>query len=73
MGALGEFRRDFEVAKVVGHFVGGADAGAPADALRAKIAAQEEEMKKLRRELDAVRMKSASAAAGDANAVEVKV
>ncbi len=72
MGALGEFRRDFEVAKVVGHFVGGADAGAPADALRAKIAAQEEEMKKLRRELDAVRMKSASAAAGDANAVEVK-
>ena len=33
---------------------------------RAKIAAQEEEMKKLRRELDAVRMKSASASAGDA-------
>ena len=53
---------DFEVARVVGQMVGGADATLrPADALRAKIAAQEEEMKKLRRELDAVRMKSASA------------
>jgi alanyl-tRNA synthetase len=72
MGALGEFRRDFDVARVVGQFVGGAEAATPADALRAKIAAQEEEMKKLRRELDAARMKSVSAAAGDAAAVEVK-
>ncbi len=72
MGALGEFRRDFEVARVVGQMVGGAEAGAPADALRARMAAQEEEMKKLRRELDAARMKSASAAAGDATAVDVK-
>ena len=71
LGALGEFRRDFEVARVVGHMVGSSDVS-PADALRAKIAAQEEEMKKLRRELDAMRMKSASAAAGDASAVEVK-
>jgi alanyl-tRNA synthetase len=71
MGALGEFRRDFEVAKAVGQVVG-ADAAAPADALRARLTAQDEEMKKLRRELDAVRMKSASAAAGDATAVEVK-
>ena len=50
----------------------GADAAAPADALRARLAAQDEEMKKLRRELDAVRIKSASAAAGDATAVDVK-
>jgi alanyl-tRNA synthetase len=71
MGALGEFRRDFEVARAVGQVVG-ADAAAPADALRARLAAQDEEMKKLRRELDAVRMKSASAAAGDATAVDVK-
>jgi len=71
MGALGEFRRDFEVAKAVGQVVG-ADAASPADALRARLAAQDEEMKKLRRELDAVRMKSASAAAGDATAVDVK-
>jgi len=71
MGALGEFRRDYEVARVVGQIVGG-EAAAPADALRARLAAQEEEMKKLRRELDSVRMKSASAAAGEATAVEVK-
>jgi alanyl-tRNA synthetase len=57
---------------VVGQIVGGAETSAPADALRARIAATEEEMKKLRRELDAARMKSASAAAGEASAVEVK-
>jgi alanyl-tRNA synthetase len=71
MGALGEFRRDFEVARVVGQIVGG-EASAPADALRARMAAQEEEMKKLRRELDAARMKLASDAAGEAAVVEVK-
>ena len=71
MGSLGEFRRDYEVARAVGQIVGG-EASAPADALRARLAAQEEEMKKLRRELDAARMKSASAAAGDAAAVDVK-
>jgi alanyl-tRNA synthetase len=76
-GALGEFRRDYEVARVVGQMVGGAETSgqsesALADALRARIAASEEEMKKLRRELDAARMKSASAAAGEASAVEVK-
>jgi alanyl-tRNA synthetase len=72
-GALSEFRRDFDVARVVGAFAGSSDAS-PADALRAKIAAQEEEMKKLRRELDAVRMKAAASSVGDAasSAVEVK-
>lgn len=72
-GALSEFRRDFDVARVVGQMVGSTDA-APADALRQRISAQEEEMKKLRRELDQVRMKSASASVSDAasSAVEVK-
>jgi alanyl-tRNA synthetase len=78
-GALHEFRRDFDVAKVVGSFVGSGvgsslESVTPADALRARIASQEEEMKKLRRELDQVRMKSASASVSDAasSAVEVK-
>ncbi len=71
LGALGEFRRDFDVARAVNQIVGG-ETSAPADALRARIAAQEEEMKKLRRELDAARMKSASTAAGEASAVDVK-
>ena len=68
LGALGEFRRDFEMARAVGQMVGAADP----EALRARIAAQEEEMKKLRRELEAIRMKHASAAAGEARATEVK-
>jgi alanyl-tRNA synthetase len=74
-GALSEFRRDFDVARVVGSLVGSSGEGAsPADALRARIAAQEEEMKKLRRELDAVRMKAASSSVADAasSAVSVK-
>jgi alanyl-tRNA synthetase len=74
-GALHEFRRDFDVAKVVGSLVGSsAESLTPADALRHRIAAQEEEMKKLRRELDAVRMKAASSSLADAgsSAVEVK-
>ena len=71
-GALSEFRRGFELARTVGQLVGGFSDSTPGEALRAKIAAQEEEMKRLRRELDAARMKQASAAAGDAKAVEVK-
>jgi alanyl-tRNA synthetase len=72
-GALQEFRRGFDVAKVVGTLVGSTDV-APAEALRHRIAAQEEEMKKLRRELDTVRMKAASSSVADAasSAVEVK-
>jgi alanyl-tRNA synthetase len=72
MGALGEFRRDYEVARVVGQMIGSAAEANAAEALRARIAAQEEEMKKLRRELDVIRMKQASAAAGEAQATEVK-
>ncbi|MEI9981173.1 MAG: alanine--tRNA ligase [Edaphobacter sp.] len=73
-GALHEFRRDFDVAKVVVAFVGSSsEPVAPADALRARIASQEEEMKKLRRELDSVRMKAASSSLADAGASAVSV
>ncbi len=74
-GALSEFRRGFDVARVVGTLVGSSSEGVtPAEALRHRIAAQEEEMKKLRRELDQVRMKAASSSVADAasSAVEVK-
>jgi len=74
-GALHEFRRDFDVAKVVGSLVGsGSETVTPAEALRHRIGAQEEEMKKMRRELDAVRMKAASSSVSDAasSAIEVK-
>ena len=73
-GALHEFRRDFDVAKVVGSLVGSSsESVTPADALRHRIAAQEEEMKRLRRELDNVRMKAASSSLSDAGASAVEV
>ncbi|WP_263373922.1 alanine--tRNA ligase [Granulicella aggregans] len=69
-GALGEFRRGFELSRVVGQLTGGGDV----DALRHKISAQDEELKKLKRELDQLRMKAASASMSDAagSAVDVK-
>jgi alanyl-tRNA synthetase len=71
-GSLGLFRRDADVARVAGSFVGAGEV--TGEALRARVAAQEEEMRKLRREVESLRMKSASAAtAGAAGAaVEVK-
>jgi alanyl-tRNA synthetase len=73
LGALSEFRRDFQVAQLASQL---APAGelAPADALRQRLAAQEDELKKLRRELDEARMKSAASSLSSAagQAVEVK-
>jgi alanyl-tRNA synthetase len=70
-GALQEFRRDYDVTRVVNQLVGGS---ADADSLRHRLAAQEEEVKKLRRELDQARMKAASSTVGEAaeSAVTVK-
>jgi alanyl-tRNA synthetase len=71
-GALELFRRDADVAKVASQIVGGSEA--TPHALRAKLAQQDEEVKKLRRELEQMKMKSASAATADAatSAVEVR-
>jgi alanyl-tRNA synthetase len=73
LGALSEFRRDFAVAQLASQLAPNADI-APADALRGRLAAQEDELKKLRRELDEARMKSAASAVSGAadQAVEVK-
>ncbi|MDE1154134.1 MAG: alanine--tRNA ligase [Acidobacteriaceae bacterium] len=69
-GSLELFRRDAEVSKVASQVAGEASASA----LVARLTSQDEELKKLRRELEQMRMKSASAATADAasNAVEVK-
>jgi alanyl-tRNA synthetase len=72
-GALEEFRRGFAVAKVAEQVAGKADASTPADALRNKLAAQEEELKRLRRELDEARMKSAAGRVSNAAAEAVEV
>jgi alanyl-tRNA synthetase len=73
LGALNEFRRDFQVAQLAAQLSPNAET-APAEALRLRLAAQEEELKKLRRELDEARMKSAASAVSGAadQAVEVK-
>jgi alanyl-tRNA synthetase len=71
-GALELFRNAADVAKVASQFVGGGDVSA--EGLRSRVSQQDEEMKKLRRELEQLKMKSASAATADAagSAVEVK-
>ncbi len=72
-GSLREFRRDFEVAKVVASLTGGVS-DSPAAALQTRLSQQEEELRKLRRELDQARMKSAASATENAaaSAIEVK-
>ncbi len=72
MGSLDTFRRDFELAQVAGQFVPSVEN--LSEGLRAKFAAQEDELKRLRRELEEVRMKSAAGGLDDAvaRAVEVK-
>jgi alanyl-tRNA synthetase len=71
-GALDEFRRDFSVAQFAAQ-VAPAAGESPSDALRTKLADHEDELKKLRRELEDLRMKSASGTldAALASAVEV--
>jgi alanyl-tRNA synthetase len=73
IGSLREFRRDYAVARLAEQFAGAREL-APAEALRRKLEAQEEELKRLKRELDEARMRSASSSMASAaeNAVEVK-
>ncbi len=72
-GALNEFRRDYEVAQLAAQIAPSAEM-APVEALRARLSAHDEELKKLRREIDQVRMKAASSAVSSAagQAIEVK-
>ena len=73
MGALGEFRRGYEAAQFATHVTGAGDTP-PAEALRQRFSAQEEEIKRLRRELDQARMKSAASSVASATdqAIEIK-
>jgi alanyl-tRNA synthetase len=73
MGALDEFRRGYEAAQLASQVAGASDT-APAEALRQRFTAQEDEIKRLRRELDQARMKSAVSAVVSATdqAVQVK-
>jgi alanyl-tRNA synthetase len=74
LGSLDSFRRDAEVAHVAAQVAGAAGDVSLADSLRARLGAQEDELKRLRRELDEMRMKSAAGGLDDvvSQAVEVK-
>jgi alanyl-tRNA synthetase len=73
LGSLDTFRRDFAVAQFASSIAGSPD-GDLSEALRARVAAHEEEIKRLRRELDEARMKSAAGALDEAlsRVVDVK-
>jgi alanyl-tRNA synthetase len=71
-GSLDAFRQDFAVAQIAAQMVPSVE-NLP-EAFRGKLAAQEDELKRLRRELDEARMKGAAGALDEAmgRAVEVK-
>ncbi|MGP8175644.1 MAG: alanine--tRNA ligase [Terracidiphilus sp.] len=73
-GALDAFRQDFAVSQIAAQLAPAPAGSSPSDAFRAKLALQEDELKRLRRELEEARMKSAAGALDEAlaRAVEVK-
>jgi alanyl-tRNA synthetase len=72
LGALNEFRRDYQVAQLASQLAPNVELS-PADALRQRLAAQEDELKKLRRELDEARMKSAASRVSGATDQAIEV
>jgi alanyl-tRNA synthetase len=74
LGSLNAFRQDFAVSQIVTQLAPPADGNSLSDSFRAKLSSQEEELKRLRRELEEARMKSAAGALDEAlsRAVEVK-
>jgi alanyl-tRNA synthetase len=73
-GALDTFRQDFAVAQLAAQVAPAPTGTSPSEAFRAKLAANEDELKRLRRELEEARMKSAAGALDEAlsRALEVK-
>jgi alanyl-tRNA synthetase len=73
-GSLRHFRKDHQLENVVATLVRGDDDQSPAEALKLELERREEELKKLRKELDQVRMKSAASSVSSAaeNVREVK-
>ena len=73
-GSLRHFRKDHQLENVVNALVRGGDDPSPAEALKQELERREEELKKLRKELDQVRLNSASSTVASAaeNVREVK-
>lgn len=74
LGSLDTFRRDFELAQFASQIATPAADGSLTEPLRSRLAAQEDELKRLRRELEEMRMKSAAGALDESisRAAEVK-
>ena len=64
-GSLHHFRKDHELEHVVSTFIGRGDES-PAQALKTELERRDEEIRRLRKELEQVRMKSASSAVSSA-------
>jgi len=60
LGSLDTFRRDFAVAQLALQVAPPASDDSLSEALRAKLASQEDELKRLKREIEEMRMKSAA-------------
>jgi alanyl-tRNA synthetase len=65
-GALRHFRKDHQLENVVASLAGHADGASPADTLKADLERKDAEIKRLTRELDQARMKSASSSVASA-------
>jgi alanyl-tRNA synthetase len=74
MGSLDAFRQDYAVSQIAAQLAPAPVGGSLSESFRAKLAAQEDELKRLRRELEESRMKSAAGALDEAlnRSVEVK-
>jgi alanyl-tRNA synthetase len=64
-GSLRHFRSDHQLENVVAALATHSDAASPADALKAELEKKDAEIKRLARELDQARMKSASASSAN--------
>jgi alanyl-tRNA synthetase len=65
-GSLQHFRKDHELERTVANLVSRREAASPAEALRAEIERKESEIRRLSKELEQVRMKSAAASVSSA-------
>ena len=63
-GSLQHFRKDHQLEGVVASLASHSDAATPADALKLELDKRDAEIKRLQRELDQARMKSASSSVG---------
>jgi alanyl-tRNA synthetase len=63
-GSLQHFRKDHQLEGVVASLASHSDAASPADALKLELDKRDAEIKRLQRELDQARMKSASSSVG---------